>query len=43
MSSPPLPAPPHAAPAVTPQDILDRLARREISQQQARDLLRSML
>lgn len=43
VSSPPLPAPPHAAPAVTPQDILDRLARREISQQQARDLLRSML
>ncbi|MDD2052486.1 SDR family NAD(P)-dependent oxidoreductase [Pseudomonas putida] len=51
MTGAPPPAPPSAAPlttssavpTATPQDILDRLARREISQEQARDLLRSML
>ncbi|MCQ4298179.1 type I polyketide synthase [Pseudomonas stutzeri] len=32
-----------APPAQTPQDILDRLARQEISQEQARELLRAML
>ena len=42
-SSTPVAAPPVVAPPATPQDILDRLARREISQEQARDLLRSML
>lgn len=42
-SSTPVAAPPVVVPPATPQDILDRLARREISQQQARDLLRSML
>lgn len=41
--SAPVAAPPVVAPPATPQDILDRLARREISQEQARDLLRSML